>query len=365
MNLVGSSAAIVQVREMVEQVADRDVAVLITGEPGTGKKLVARSLHDHSLRRDKLFVPVHCGAILPELLESELFGCEKGAFAGAIASRPGRFELAEGGTLFLDEVGELPLHMQVKLLRVLLEHSYERVGGIRTMKADVRIVAATRHNLEEMMAQGRFREDLYYRLSVFPIEIPPLRERAEDIPLLINALVARLEREQRGSVRFNAAALQSLCRHDWPGNVRGLANLVERMAILHPYAVVSVRELPKKYRHVDEEDEATVLLPQDALSVHGVPLTAEGSDGLVAPESIPLPVNGINLKDYLNNLEVSLIEQALSDSNGVVARAADRLQIRRTTLVEKMRKYGIERSDEPEWRQAAGGWGEQRQQVAR
>ncbi len=348
-SLVGSSAGIVQVREMMAQVADRDVTVLITGESGTGKEVVAKNLHDNSSRRDKPFVPVNCGAIPPELLESELFGHEKGAFTGAIASRAGRFEMAEGGTLFLDEIGDMPLHMQVKILRVLQERSYERVGGNKTLKTDVRIIAATHKNLDEMIEKGEFREDLYYRLNVFPIEIPPLRERTEDIPLLVNELVARLERERRGSIRFNSAAVMSLCRHEWPGNVRELANLVERMAIMYPYGVVGVRELPKKFRHVDEHDEDAVLIPQEALasaqaSLPGLQRTDNMAGGL--PENVLLPLNGVNLKDYLSNLEVSLIEQALGDCNGIVARAADKLQIRRTTLVEKMRKYGIERGEE-------------------
>jgi sigma-54 specific flagellar transcriptional regulator A len=345
-SLVGSSRGIAHVREMMTQVADKDVTVLITGESGTGKEVVARNLHDNSPRRDKPFVPVNCGAIPPELLESELFGHEKGAFTGAVNSRAGRFELAEGGTLFLDEIGDMPLHMQVKILRVLQERCYERVGGSKTLKTDVRIIAATHRNLEQMIEQGAFREDLYYRLNVFPIEIPSVRERAEDIPLLIHELVSRLERERRGSIRFNSAAVMSLCRHEWPGNVRELANLVERMAIMNPFAVVGVRDLPKKFRHVDESDEEPIMMPQGvAMSSAGLS-TMESNVSAGMPDSVLLPINGINMKDYLGNLEISLIEQALGDCNGVVARAADRLQIRRTTLVEKMRKYGIDRGED-------------------
>src|SRR5690606_7191356 len=184
-----------------------------------------------------------------------LFGHEKGAFTGAITARVGRFELAEGGTLFLDEIGDMPLNMQVKLLRVLQERTFERVGSNKTQMADVRIIAATHKNLENMIEQGQFREDLYYRLNVFPIDMAPLPERVEDIPLLLHELISRLEHEKRGSIRFNSAAIMSLCRHDWPGNVRELANLVERMAIMHPYGVIGVAELPKKFRHVDDEDE--------------------------------------------------------------------------------------------------------------
>ena len=249
-SLVGTSRKIQQVRELMTQVADKDVTVLITGESGTGKEVVARNLHYHSPRRQKPFVPVNCGAIPPELLESELFGHEKGSFTGAISNRSGRFEMAEGGTLFLDEIGDMPLNMQVKILRVLQERTYERVGGNKTLNADVRIIAATHKNLEKMIAAGDFREDLYYRLNVFPIEMPALRERIEDLPLLLNELISRLENEQRGSIRFNSAAILSLCQHNWAGNVRELANLVERMAIMYPYGVVGAGDLPAKFRYV-------------------------------------------------------------------------------------------------------------------
>ena len=316
----------------MSQVADKEVSVLITGESGTGKEVVARNLHYHSPRRDKPFVPVNCGAIPGELLESELFGHEKGAFTGAITARVGRFELAEGGTLFLDEIGDMPLSMQVKILRVLQEKTFERVGSNRTVNADVRVIAATHKNLEDMIQGGEFREDLYYRLNVFPIEMPALRERVEDIPLLVHELVARMEKEKRGSLRLNSAAIMSLCRHDWPGNVRELANLVERLAIMHPYGVIGVQELPKKFRYVDDFDENR---PVDDVGMPGVP----GLIGLDAPAL--LPVNGIDLKDYLGNLEKQLIQQALDEAGGVVARAAEKLRIRRTTLVEKVRKYGL------------------------
>ncbi|MCG4453704.1 sigma-54 dependent transcriptional regulator [Pseudomonas sp. MMS21-TM103] len=341
-SLVGTSRAIQQVRQMMQQVADTEASVLILGESGTGKEVVARNLHYHSRRREAPFVPINCGAIPAELLESELFGHEKGAFTGAITSRAGRFELANGGTLFLDEIGDMPLSMQVKLLRVLQERTYERVGSNKTQSADVRIIAATHKNLEEMIEAGSFREDLYYRLNVFPIEMAPLRERIEDIPLLMNELISRMEHEKRGSIRFNSAAIMSLCRHDWAGNVRELANLVERMAIMHPYGVIGVGELPKKFRHVDDEDEdLTASLREDleerAAIIAGLP-------GVNTPAM--LPAEGLDLKDYLGNLEQGLIQQALDDASGVVARAAERLRIRRTTLVEKMRKYGMSRRED-------------------
>jgi sigma-54 specific flagellar transcriptional regulator A len=336
-SLVGTSREVQKVREMMAQVADKDVTVLVTGESGTGKEVVARNLHYNSHRRHKPFVPVNCGAIPPELLESELFGHEKGAFTGAISSRAGRFEMAQGGTLFLDEIGDMPLNMQVKILRVLQERCFERVGGNKTIETDVRIIAATHKDLEKMIEEGSFREDLYYRLNVFPIEMPALRERAEDIPILLNELIARMENEKRGSIRFNSAAIMSLCRHQWSGNVRELANLVERMAILHPYGVVGVQDLPKKFRHVDESDEDT-MAELDALAQES---SQPGMFSINGPAL--LPVNGIDLKEYLTNLERNLIQQALDDCSGVVARAAERLQIRRTTLVEKMRKYELQR----------------------
>ncbi|WLH77845.1 sigma-54 dependent transcriptional regulator [Pseudomonas sp. FP2335] len=339
-SLVGTSRAIQHVRQMMQQVADTDASVLILGESGTGKEVVARNLHYHSKRRDGPFVPVNCGAIPAELLESELFGHEKGAFTGAITSRAGRFELANGGTLFLDEIGDMPLPMQVKLLRVLQERTFERVGSNKTQSVDVRIIAATHKNLESMIEIGSFREDLYYRLNVFPIEMAPLRERVEDIPLLMNELISRMEHEKRGSIRFNSAAIMSLCRHGWPGNVRELANLVERMAIMHPYGVIGVVELPKKFRYVDDEDEQLDSLRSDmeervAINGHTPDF---GSTAMLPPE-------GLDLKDYLGNLEQGLIQQALDDANGIVARAAERLRIRRTTLVEKMRKYGMSRRE--------------------
>ena len=305
-SLVGTSRAIQHVRQMMQQVADTDASVLILGESGTGKEVVARNLHYHSKRREAPFVPVNCGAIPAELLESELFGHEKGAFTGAITSRAGRFELANGGTLFLDEIGDMPLPMQVKLMRVLQERTFERVGSNKTQSIDVRIIAATHKNLETMIEEGTFREDLYYRLNVFPIEMAPLRERVEDIPLLMNELISRMEHEKRGSIRFNSASIMSLCRHGWPGNVRELANLVERMAIMHPYGVIGVSELPKKFRYVDDEDEQMV----DSLRSDLEERAAINGHAPSFSGSAMLPPEGLDLKDYLGNLEQGLIQQA-------------------------------------------------------
>jgi sigma-54 dependent transcriptional regulator, flagellar regulatory protein len=337
-SLVGTSRSIQSVRLMMQQVANTEATVLILGESGTGKEVVARNLHYHSARKDGPFVPVNCGAIPAELLESELFGHEKGAFTGAISTRTGRFELAQGGTLFLDEIGDMPLPMQVKLLRVLQERTFERVGSNKVQTADVRVIAATHKNLEGMIEQGSFREDLFYRLNVFPIEMPAMRERIEDLPLLLNELITRLEREKRGSIRFSTSAILSLCQHDWPGNVRELANLVERMAIMHPHGVIGVNELPRKFRYV-EDDHRDLRAESDDQDER-----VEGFTGLVGLNSPAfLPPEGLDLKEYLGGLEQTLIQQALDECSGVVARAAERLRIRRTTLVEKMRKYGLNR----------------------
>ncbi len=335
-SLVGTSRPIQAVRQMMKQVADTEATVLILGESGTGKEVVARNLHYHSQRKDAPFVPINCGAIPAELLESELFGHEKGAFTGAITTRAGRFELAAGGTLFLDEIGDMPMNMQVKLLRVLQERTFEKVGGSKQQEADVRIIAATHKDLEQMIAEGTFREDLYYRLHVFPIDMPALRERIEDLPLLLGELITRLEKEKRGSIRFSSASIMSLCQHPWPGNVRELANLVERMAIMHPHGVIGVGELPRKFRYVDDDQED---LRQQCLEEAGSIMP-----GILGVNGVGgLPPEGLDLREHLAELEQALIQQALDDAGYVVARAAERLHVRRTTLVEKMRKYGISR----------------------
>ncbi len=332
-NLVGSSNGIQRVRNMIEMVARSDANVLIVGESGTGKEVVARHVHHHSGRRSKPFVPLNCGAIPPDLLESELFGHEKGAFTGAITSRQGRFEMADGGTLFLDEIGDMSLSMQVKLLRVLQERTFERVGSNTCISVNVRILAATHVNLEDAINEGRFREDLYYRLNVFPIDTPPLRERTEDLPLLINDLVERLDHEGRGSIRLTTSCIESLSQYNWPGNVRELANLIERLSILYPNGTIDLHDLPEKYRPLD----GSVSDPQRR--PHTAPLGAD-------PTMVSLPRVGIDLKEHMTQIESNLIRQALDDSNWVVAHAAKRLQMGRTTLVEKMRKLGLQRQDE-------------------
>ncbi len=345
-HLVGASQPMQHVRAMMAQVADRDVSVLITGESGTGKEVVARNLHQSSSRKNQPFVPVNCGAIPAELLESELFGHEKGAFTGAVSTRIGRFEMAHGGTLFLDEIGDMPLPMQVKLLRILQERRFERVGGNKTLEVDVRIIAATHKDLEIMIEESTFREDLYYRLNVFPIEMPALRERAEDLPLLLNELLLRAEANGLGKITLDRSAVESLSRHPWPGNVRELANLVERLAIMHPGGIIGFNELPEKFCHLSEQELPDYMNANKQAPLPGSISVGNSEQISVVGNSLDstsLPVNGIDLKGYLATLEQDLIEQALTESDSVVARAADLLQIRRTTLVEKMRKYGIQR----------------------
>ena len=340
-SMVGQSAAMHGTRRLIEQVANSDASVLILGESGTGKEVAARNLHYLSDRAEKAFVPINCGAIPAELLESELFGHEKGAFTGALTTRKGRFELAEGGTIFLDEIGDMPMPMQVKLLRVLQERTFERVGSSKSINADVRIIAATHRQLDVEVKENRFREDLFYRLNVFPIVMPSLRERVEDIPLLINELIARLENDKRGSVRISPNALQSLMKCRWPGNVRELSNLMERLCILYPYGVVDIKELPLDYQH----PEGLNSYPKPELATlrqnNTTPqMSLVDNDGPIAA----LPEKGVNLKEFVKKLEISYIEQALAEEDWVVARAAKRLGMRRTTLVEKMRKYSLQKA---------------------
>jgi sigma-54 specific flagellar transcriptional regulator A len=339
--LVGRSPAMLAVRRLIEQVATTDASVLILGESGTGKEVVARSVHQMSIRQEKLFVPINCGAIPADLLESELFGHEKGAFTGAITARQGRFEMAEGGTLFLDEIGDMSLSMQVKLLRVLQEKTFERVGANKSFRADVRVIAATHRDLENSVEEEKFREDLFYRLNVFPIEMPALRKRTEDIPLLMEEFFRRLEAQGRDSVQLTEAAMASLMAYDWPGNVRELGNLVERLVILYPGETVDLPQLPEKYQAEGIAPSLAQLPRSDELLDDS---EAEVFDGVFG--HVTLPKAGFDLKEHLAELEIRLIQKALDESGNVVAQAARRLNIRRTTLVEKLRKYGIAKYDE-------------------
>lgn len=354
--MVGQTPAMQKIRFLIQQVAKTEANVLVLGPSGTGKEVVARNIHLLSNRAGGPFVPINCGAIPAELLESELFGHEKGAFTGAISTRKGRFELAQGGTLFLDEIGDMPQPMQVKLLRVLQERIFERVGGTQILKADVRIIAATHRDLETMITEGGFREDLYYRLNVFPIETPALSERTDDLPLLINELLNRQYQSHQAKVKFTERALESLKLHSWPGNVRELSNLLERMVIMYPEQTVDIAELPKKYQHLEVESYQPVypeaLQERDLLnSLFQTEEPEECSDAsleLVSDAPLAfgsvtqdLPDDGLDLKEFLAELEIRFISQALERHDFIVARAAEILGLRRTTLVEKMRKYNL------------------------
>lgn len=331
----GSSEAIRHVRGLIEQVAPFDTNVLILGESGTGKEVVAREVHDSSVRAARPFIPVNCGAIPGDLLESELFGHEKGAFTGAISARKGRFEIAEGGTLFLDEIGDMPASMQVKLLRVLQERTFERVGSNRPIDCDVRIIAATHQNLEQMIEDGGFREDLFYRLNVFPIDMPPLRERSRDLPELVQLMNAGMREQQRPGIHLTRRAMAALCAYEWPGNVRELANVLERLAIIKPGGVVDLEDLPERYA-ADPGDPASLDWEEPEPELEAVRHTAVQTDPMVLPD------DGLDLRECVGEMEQSLIRQALERTDGVVARAARLLKMRRTTLVEKLRKYGLQ-----------------------
>jgi sigma-54 dependent transcriptional regulator, flagellar regulatory protein len=348
----GSSLAIAAVNRLIEQVAPYDSTVLILGDSGTGKEIAARAIHASSPRRLRPFVAVNCGAIPAELLESELFGHEKGSFTGAITSRKGRFEIAEGGTLFLDEIGDMSLPMQVKLLRVLQERIYERVGSNSSSECDVRIIAATHRNLEESIVRGSFRGDLFYRLNVFPIEMPTLATRIGDLPELIEDFIAHAANRGRPRLRLLPETFEALGDYSWPGNIRELSNLIERLAILCPERQVGIADLPARYRPTDwtAPDVVPVIaeeIPQLLASMVG---GEDMDDDAVLPTSMwnceqesptRLPENGVDLRAHLTLIERSLISQALQRSGGTVAHAARLLSLRRTTLVEKLRKLGM------------------------
>ncbi|BET60126.1 sigma-54-dependent transcriptional regulator [Geobacter sp. 60473] len=315
-NIIGESPRMLSLFELIEKVAESDSTVLIQGESGTGKELVARAVHDLGNRKNRNFVPVNCAAIPDELLESELFGHVKGSFTGAIATRIGRFEMADKGTLFLDEIGDMKPNLQVKLLRVLQNRELEPVGATRSKKVDVRIIAATNQNLEKLVASKQFREDLFYRISVIPIFIPPLRERREDIPLLVNTFLDRFNRNKKSKVKgIDADAMEILGNYDWPGNVRELENLVERLVILKGFGTLGVKDLPEKYT--------------------GVSLSAPS-------ETLALPDAGICLNTVVEEFENNLILQALKKTGGNKKEAALLLNLKRTTLIEKLKKRKLD-----------------------
>ena len=360
--LVGVSDAIQDVRSLVTKVAPTDATVLLQGESGTGKEVIARLVHDCSERADGPFIPVNCGAIPAELLESELFGHEKGAFTGAIAARKGRFELAEGGTLFLDEIGDMPYDMQVKLLRVLQERTFERVGGGKAIKSNVRVIAATHQHLEQHVEDGKFRMDLYYRLNVFPLDVPALRDRTADIAGLAQRFIDSFAEQGRGLIRLEADAMAHLRLYPWPGNVRELGNLIERLIILHTDRAVFAADLPAKYqsaelavaaRPVDIEplvDQLPTEEPEDLTALFAAAPTSP-----VAPPTPSFIDEPIDLKQHMADTERALIIAALEQTDWVNAHAAKLLTLQRTTLVEKMRKYDIKQeTDSSEFRHVAG-----------
>ena len=343
----GRSAAVLRLNRMIDQVARFDTTVLILGESGTGKEVAARAIHARSPRKDKPFVAINCGAIPPDLLESELFGHEKGAFTGALTQRKGRFEMAEGGTLLLDEIGDMPMAMQVKLLRVLQERVFERVGGGPPITCNVRVLAATHRNLEAHIAEGKFREDLYYRLNVFPIEMPALRERSDDLPDLVAAITRQLAEAGRGRVSLTDDAIGALQHYDWPGNVRELSNLLERLAVLHPDGRVGIGDLPARYRAAIPDDLlAKAAPPPEEVLPPILPSMVPPPDPTTLSPLVSLPAGGLDLRQHIAEIENELIRQALQQSGGVVAHAAPLLGLRRTTLLEKLRKYGIGRGGE-------------------
>jgi len=319
-NIIGQSEPIMSVLSMIERVAQSESTVLIMGESGTGKELIAKALHYNSQRRQEPFIPINCGAIPAELLESELFGHVKGSFTGAIANRTGRFELADDGTLFLDEIGDMSPSLQVKLLRVLQEKQFEPVGGTKTISANVRVIAATNIDLELAVEEGRFREDLFYRLNVIPIRVPALRERKSDIPMLLSHFMESFNRQRGRNLQgLTADALTLLTNYNWPGNIRELENLVERIAILKGTGVVDVMDLPEKYRKMPVEAD---------------------------PTKMDIPDNGMDFNSAVDAFENALLMRALEKTGWNRNQAALLLKLNRTTLVEKIKKKGL-RPQEP------------------
>lgn len=348
--LVGNSNAIRQIYQVVEKVADTPSTVLITGESGTGKELVARALHDNSSRKLGPFIKINCAAIPKTLMESELFGYEKGAFTGAVGSKPGRFELAHGGTLFLDEIGEIPVEMQVKLLRVLQESEFERVGGIKTIKVDVRLITATNRDLAAEIVSGGFRDDLYYRLNVVPIHLPPLRERREDIPLLVDHFLTRFnERLKKQITGMEPDALLQLVAHAWPGNIRELENVMERTILFCENPLIRLNNLPPELVGSSLASVATVdgkqPLVTSASSSGSLP--AQVAPLAAAPASSLPPVGEEvgSLKEAVRveteRVERELIQRALDETGGNVTQAARKLQISRKSLQTKMKELGL------------------------
>jgi sigma-54 specific flagellar transcriptional regulator A len=397
---IGQSDSAQSLRDLLSTIANSNSTVLITGESGTGKELLARSLHEQSMRAGSNFVPINCAAIPKELLESELFGHRRGSFTGAVSDRLGRFELAHGGTLFLDEIGDMPMDMQVKLLRVLQERTIDPIGSTRQIPVDVRVIAATHRDLDHEITTGKFREDLYYRLNVLPVNTPPLRERVEDVEPLLLHFAQKFAHVQHGPIRFSAEFLASMREYAWPGNVRELSNLVDRFSTLYAGQRLDLRAIPPSLlpkgmvllqAQLKTNIQAPVVLqsltqPQDVLeeNLQGeLPLETDFEDLLglaqgtgpsfevdssagkksfgthVAPTSLALadgplaqgvdpwksmadlPMEGLSLKDRMAEIEKSLIKEALSRTQGNVSKTAKMLNLQRTTLIEKINKYDL------------------------
>ncbi|HYX93313.1 MAG TPA: sigma 54-interacting transcriptional regulator, partial [Myxococcaceae bacterium] len=333
--IIGGSSQMQEIFRIIDKVADTPSTVLITGESGTGKELIATALHEGSSRRDKPLIKINCAAIPKDLMESELFGYERGAFTGAVTSKPGRFELADGGTLFLDEIGEIPVEMQVKLLRVLQEGEFERVGGIRTTRVDVRLIAATNRDLEQEIEAGRFRKDLFYRLNVVPIRLPALRQRAGDIPMLARHFIDKYNRKLNKHIEgITHEALAVLGSYSWPGNIRELENFIERILLFADGPLIGVADLPEHIR-VGPPTPSTPAAQPVALAAGALP----------QPELIAAPAAEGGLKDLVRaraaELEKDLIIRALEETGGNVTRAAKLLQISRKSLQTKMKEFGL------------------------
>jgi two-component system, NtrC family, response regulator AtoC len=351
-HLIGNAPVIRQIFSVVEKVADTPSTVLITGESGTGKELIARALHENSSRHKGPFIKINCAAIPRTLMESELFGYEKGAFTGAVGAKPGRFELAHGGTLFLDEIGEIPIEMQVKLLRVLQESEFERVGGIKTIKVDVRLVTATNRDLTHEIAEETFREDLFYRLNVVPIHIPPLRDRREDIPLLAAHFIAKFnDRLKKQITHISDEAIARLMAYNWPGNIRELENMMERTMLFCEGPEIHARDLPPEMAHLVDATLASAAAARASMP----PPHLEGaeddsgvgfssSSGPSTLTSMPAATGG-SLKEAVRaeteRVERELIVRALDETSGNVTQAARKLKISRKSLQTKMKEFGL------------------------
>ncbi len=349
-DIIGQSAGIKKVFDLIDKVADSDSTVLICGESGTGKEVVAKRIHFQSLRADKPFIPINCGAIPEALLESELFGHEKGAFTGAINTRLGRFELANGGTLFFDEIGEMPYPLQVKLLRAIQEREFERIGGTKSIQVNVRILAATNIDLEEAVLEKRFRKDLFYRLNVIPLNLPSLKDRKEDIPLLIAYFLERFNQKKQTAITgISNEAMAILMAYPWPGNIRELENIVERVVVLKGEGSVLPEDLPEKITETHKGAIAPFReeLLAGATFPEGVAPQTESRDvfqcvSTPMETSFEIPDEGISLPQLVEDFENRMIKQALEKANGVKSRAAALLGLNRTTLVEKLKRRGIE-----------------------